>query len=64
MEFAQNLTIEDNEARNQSIQVNVPTKRQDFTALLAVRNKTLELMPSSGWAPAPLMPKQTIGSLE
>ncbi|KAH7258904.1 uncharacterized protein BKA55DRAFT_561760 [Fusarium redolens] len=64
MEFAQNLTIEDNEARNQSIQVNVPTKRQDFTALLAVRNKTLEMMPSSGWAPAPLMPKQTIGSLE
>ncbi|KAG6996438.1 hypothetical protein FocnCong_v016182 [Fusarium oxysporum f. sp. conglutinans] len=64
MEFAQNLTIEDNEARNQSIQVNVPTSRQDFAALLAVRNKTLEMMPSSGWAPAPLMPKQTIRSLE
>ncbi|KAF4332075.1 hypothetical protein FBEOM_14136 [Fusarium beomiforme] len=64
MELAQNLTIENNEARNQSIQVNVPTKRQDFAQLLAVRNKTLEIMPSSGWAPTPLMPKQAIGSLE
>ncbi|KAK2689334.1 hypothetical protein QWA68_011438 [Fusarium oxysporum] len=64
MEIVQNLTIENNEARNQSIQVNVPTSRQEFAALLAVRNKTVEMMPASGWAPAPLMPKQTIRSLE
>ncbi|RKK08866.1 hypothetical protein BFJ66_g9122 [Fusarium oxysporum f. sp. cepae] len=64
MEFTQNLTIEDNEARNQSIQVNVPTSRQDFVALLANRNQTLEMMPSSAWAPAPLMPKQNIRSLK
>jgi len=64
MEIVQNLTIENNEARNQSIQVNVPTSRQEFAALLAVRNKTVEMMPASGWAPAPLMPKQNIRSLE
>ncbi|KAF4451549.1 hypothetical protein F53441_5506 [Fusarium austroafricanum] len=64
VEFAQNLTIENNQARNQSIQVNVPTERQDFAALLAVRNKTLEMMPSSGWAPVPPMPRQAITSPE
>lgn len=64
MEFAHNLIIEDNEARNQSIQVNVPTKRQEFAELLASRNKMLEVMPSSAWAPTPLMPKQSIRSLE
>ncbi|RGP60640.1 hypothetical protein FSPOR_10520 [Fusarium sporotrichioides] len=64
MEFTQNLIIERNEARNQSIQVNVPTKRQVFAELLAARNKTFEIMPSSAWAPTPLMPKQAIGSPE
>ncbi|CVK85219.1 uncharacterized protein FPRN_06904 [Fusarium proliferatum] len=64
MEFTHNLIIEDNEARNQSIQVNVPTKRQEFAELLASRNKMLEVMPSSAWAPTPLMPKQSIRSLE
>ncbi|KAF5592322.1 uncharacterized protein FSUBG_10217 [Fusarium subglutinans] len=63
-EFAHNLTVEDNEARNQSIQVNVPTRTQEFANVLASRNKMFEMMPSSAWAPTPLMPKQSFRSLE
>lgn len=63
-ELTHNLTVEDNDAHNQSIQVNVPTRTQEFANLLASRNKTLEMMPSSAWAPTPLMPKQSIRSLE
>jgi hypothetical protein len=64
MELNQDLIIERNEARNQSIQVNVPTEKQVFAELLAVRHKTLEMMPNSAWAPTPLMQKQAIGSPE
>ncbi|KAJ4266059.1 hypothetical protein NW762_004032 [Fusarium torreyae] len=56
-EFAQNLIIENNEARNQGIQVNVPIKKDVFDQLLAERRFTIQSIPGPGqWPQPPPMP--------
>ncbi|KAF4957361.1 hypothetical protein FSARC_11323 [Fusarium sarcochroum] len=63
-EFTQNLIIENNEARNQGIQVNVPIKKDIFDRLLAERRFTIQSMAGPGqWQQPPPMPQQQINGL-
>lgn len=61
VDFTQNITIEDNEAKDQSIQVNTPIKLDTFDKLIATRNKTIEAIASSSqWSQPPPMPQQSM----
>lgn len=66
-EFTHNLTIEHNEAQDQSIQINNPINEGTFNRVLAARNAGLQIhaMGSSGqWPhPPPMPPQQPMNGL-
>jgi hypothetical protein len=60
-DLSHNLHIENNEARNQSIQVNVPTNNKIFNQLLSERRMTVDA--AMKWPQPPPMPQQVTRSL-